>query len=115
MLFLLESGLKIPNDRLVILLPLPLSSDAFKDALRQLLVSQKLKETPRSLGHGEHILHLQSLDRKSSCATKLRLESTKIIYGHVRLETIPPTPFFMLSLPTVAAPVEYREVVEESS
>jgi hypothetical protein len=113
-LFLLESGLKIPNDRLVILLPLPLSSDAFKDAVRQLQVSLKLKETPRSLGHGEHILHLQGLDGKSSCATELRLESTKIIYGHVRFETTPPVPFFMLSLPTIAAPVECREMAEES-
>lgn len=113
MLLLIESVLTIPNDGLVILLPIPLSSDAFKDALRQLPVFQKLKETARSFGHGEATLYLQSLDRNNRCGMKLQPESTTIIYGGVRFETIPTTPFFMLSLPTVT--VEGRDVVEEST
>lgn len=110
--FLIESVLKVPNNGLVILLPLPPLGDAFRDALRQLPISRKFKEPPQSLDHGEAILHLQSLDGKSSCETKLQPESTTIIYGHVRFETIPMIPFLMLSFPTIAAPVEGRNVVE---
>lgn len=89
--------------------------NAFKKALQRLQISADLKETPQAFDHVEASLHLQGVDSIESHGMKWRPETTTIIYDHVRIETEPTIPFFMLSLPTFVFKVEQEMQHGESS
>ncbi|PVH90484.1 hypothetical protein DM02DRAFT_678579 [Periconia macrospinosa] len=102
-LFLVQSVYTTQNDELVILIPL--SSDAFAEALAHLKVIEKIKGATHAFHYKENTLHLQSVDKSGCAEIGLQPETTFIIYGDVRIRTVPPTPFFMLSFRTIKPPV----------
>ncbi|KAF1992776.1 hypothetical protein P154DRAFT_625872 [Amniculicola lignicola CBS 123094] len=105
-LFLDHSLYTTQNDELIILIPLP--SDAFTEALQQINASEQGTEASHALQSKSNILHLQGIEN-SVTEMELQSKSTFIIYGDIRVRTIPPMPFFILSFRTL--PVESYDVV----